>query len=157
MPSRIKAPGAVPDSQNFWYTVTTTAMAASATEQQNVVVSEDADFLITGILAEASYWNGVTVIMKAAGNIEFMNSAVPLRCFAGALEKDISVAGSVSVVGANILDVPQRIPRMTAITFTVYNGSGQVNTVQIVLKGVKLFKSNQPIFARLKGGQVMRV
>lgn len=150
-------PRAVPKSQTFYYTVSTTAMANGTTENQPIVVSEDADFIVTAFLADATYWSGVTVLMRAEGYREFMNAAIPLRCFAGALQKDVAGASSTALGGPGVLDVPQRIPRQTAVTFTLYNGSGSDdNTIQMIMRGVKLF-SDRKLFARLKGGQVMQV
>jgi hypothetical protein len=146
----------IEDTQHFWLYMETSAIANGASETQNALVGQDADFLLLGIAVEATSWDDTTVEMKA-GQIYFMNSPIPLKHFAGTMYQKFGVASSVATAGYYRPVVGQRLASNSTISCTFANSSGAPNTIKVTFEGIKLYRPNEPVFSRLPGGTVVRL
>lgn len=122
------------DLQHFSYAVNV-AVGASAIDTSGITkIQNDSDFLVQKMMASATSTTATVQALDTGTGRQFFDRALNLNNVLGTAQRP------------NVLLHPKLLYANSQINWTLTDGSGAPNTIQVVLEGIKCFKTLPPNF-----------
>jgi len=123
----------------YGYPVTFTSLAQNATQTQQLSITANADFILTGFKYRASVGAAETVSNKTAAFVRMLitDSGTNEQYTSGAVDLENYATNGASQAG--FLPYPRFVSGRTALSITVTNfspGGGQTYLLDLLLEGV---------------------